>query len=155
MNGQQVSNLCQLLDSLSWVVDERIQELAGINEDDYTHFYRLHFQDKMDLSIILKMYRNSWGEDLTKNTVVMPSGPTMRYQIKFAFWFNYIAMLFSIITMLYNHMTVLQCYMTIYWLVCCQLEKIWTYSILLYLLSLTALDQQSGDSCSILPAVKQ
>ena len=26
-------------------------ELAGLNEDDYTHIYRLHFQDKMDVSI--------------------------------------------------------------------------------------------------------
>ena len=48
-----MSNFCQLLNSLSWVVDERIhiQELAGLNEDDYTHMYRLHFQDKMDVSI--------------------------------------------------------------------------------------------------------
>ena len=53
MNGAQFSNLCQLLDSLSWVVDERIhvQELAGINEDDYSHLCRLHFQDKIDVSI--------------------------------------------------------------------------------------------------------
>ena len=53
MNGGQVSNLCQLLDSLSWVMDERIhvQELARINEDDYTKMYRLHFQDEMDVSI--------------------------------------------------------------------------------------------------------
>ena len=53
LNGQKVSNLCWLLDSLSWVVDERvhIQELAGLNEDDYTHIYREHFQNKMDVSI--------------------------------------------------------------------------------------------------------
>ena len=53
LTGEKVSNICWLLDSLSWVVDERvhIQELAGLNEDDYTHIYRLHFQDKMDVSI--------------------------------------------------------------------------------------------------------
>ena len=53
LNGQQVSNLCQLLDSLSWVVDERvhIQELAGLNEFDYTGIYREHFCHKMDVSI--------------------------------------------------------------------------------------------------------
>ena len=55
MNGAQVSNLCQLLDSLSWVMDERfhVQELVRINEREYAHLYKLHFQDKMDVSYFL------------------------------------------------------------------------------------------------------
>ena len=53
LSGNQVSHLCQLLDSLSWVVDERvhIQELAGLNEFDYLGIYREHFCHKMDISI--------------------------------------------------------------------------------------------------------
>ena len=36
-------------------MDERvhIQELAELNEDDYNSIYRVHFQDKMDVSIFL------------------------------------------------------------------------------------------------------
>ena len=55
MNGALVSNLCQLLDSLSWVLDERIhiQELEGISEGDYTSMYKLYLSNKIDVSIFL------------------------------------------------------------------------------------------------------
>ena len=51
--GNKVSNICWLLDSLSWVVDERvtIQRNAGLNENDYMAAYRQHFRNKMDISI--------------------------------------------------------------------------------------------------------
>ena len=47
MNGAQVSNLCQLLDSLSWILDEKnhIQELAGISREEYTVMYKLYLGD--------------------------------------------------------------------------------------------------------------
>ena len=53
MNGYQVCNLCQLLDSFFWILDEKIhiQELAGISGDDYTAMYKLFLSDKMDTSI--------------------------------------------------------------------------------------------------------
>ena len=53
MNGNQVSNLCQLLDSLSWILDEKnhVQDLAGISGNDYTEMYKLFLGDKMDTSI--------------------------------------------------------------------------------------------------------
>ena len=53
INGAQVSNLCQLLDSLSWFLNERIhiQELAGISGGDYTAMYKPYLSDKMDTSI--------------------------------------------------------------------------------------------------------
>ena len=43
MNGDQVSALCQLLDSLFWVFEKKIhiQELAGISGEDYTAMYKL------------------------------------------------------------------------------------------------------------------
>ena len=49
-----MSNLCQLLDSLFWILDEKnhIQELAGISGEDYTAMYKLFLSDKMDTSII-------------------------------------------------------------------------------------------------------
>ena len=49
----KVSNICFLLENLSWLVDERvtIQRNAGSNENDYLAIYRSHFQDKMDTSV--------------------------------------------------------------------------------------------------------
>ena len=54
MTGQQVSNLCQLLESFSWMLDKKvhIQELAGISGEDYINMYRLHLGDRMDASIL-------------------------------------------------------------------------------------------------------
>ena len=53
LNANQVTHLCQLMDSFSWVVDERvhIQELAGLNESDYLEVYREHFRGRMDISV--------------------------------------------------------------------------------------------------------
>ena len=55
LSGTQLSALCQLLDSLSWIIDEKIhiQELAGISGEDYTAMYKLFLSDKMDVSIFL------------------------------------------------------------------------------------------------------
>ena len=38
MIGNPMSNLCQLLDSLSWILNEKthVQDLAGISGNDYT-----------------------------------------------------------------------------------------------------------------------
>ena len=49
-----MSNLCQLLESFSWMLDEKahIQELAGISGEDYINMYRLYLGDRMDASIL-------------------------------------------------------------------------------------------------------
>ena len=51
--GQKVSNICYLLDQLSWIVGERaaVQKEAGANKSDYLAIYRTHFANKMDLSV--------------------------------------------------------------------------------------------------------
>ena len=48
-----MSNICYLLDLLSWVVDERvsIQRSAGSHKSDYLAIYRSHFENKMDISV--------------------------------------------------------------------------------------------------------
>ena len=53
LNANQVTHLCQLMDSFSWVVDERvhIQELAGLNESDYLEVYKEYFRGRMDISV--------------------------------------------------------------------------------------------------------
>ena len=49
----KVSNICYLLDHLSWVVDKRvsIQRSAGSHKSDYLAIYRSHFENKMDISV--------------------------------------------------------------------------------------------------------
>ena len=51
--GQKVSNICYLLDQLSWIVGERaaVQKAAGEHKSDYLAIYRTHFANKMDLSV--------------------------------------------------------------------------------------------------------
>ena len=51
--GDKVSNICFLLENLSWLVDERVsvQQSAGSHKSDYLAIYRSHFSHKMDISV--------------------------------------------------------------------------------------------------------
>ena len=53
--GDKVSNICFLLENLSWLVDERVsvQRSAGSHKSDYLAIYRSHFSNKMDISVFL------------------------------------------------------------------------------------------------------
>ena len=54
ISGEQVANLCFLLESFSEMLTEKInvQELAEISGEDYINMYRLHLGDRMDSSIL-------------------------------------------------------------------------------------------------------
>ena len=51
--GPTVSNICYLLEQLSWIVGERaaVQREAGSHKTDYLAIYRSHFAGRMDLSV--------------------------------------------------------------------------------------------------------
>ena len=51
--GETVSNICFLLEQLSWIVGERaaVQREAGSHKTDYLAIYRSHFAGRMDLSV--------------------------------------------------------------------------------------------------------
>ena len=51
--GNTVSNICYLLEHLSWLVDKRVsvQKSAGSHKSDYLAIYRSHFVNKMDISV--------------------------------------------------------------------------------------------------------
>ena len=54
LSGDQLSTLCQLLDSLCWIVDEKvhIQQLAGVSGVSYTIIYKFCLQDRINVSIV-------------------------------------------------------------------------------------------------------
>ena len=51
--GKTVSNICYLLEQLSWIVGERaaVQREAGSHKTDYLAIYRTHFAGRMDMSV--------------------------------------------------------------------------------------------------------
>ena len=54
LTGQQVANLCQLLEGFSGMLNKKIniEEVAQISGEDYINMYKLHLGDRMDSSIL-------------------------------------------------------------------------------------------------------